>query len=89
MEKTPSPKEQYNNFRLLFTEMTDDGIIDCFNNQVGNTGWTSSRASYLAALHQEFDKRGWDYREIGSETSISLRYHIHLTGNKVSVFSGN
>lgn len=89
MKSTPSPQEQYEKFKVLFAEMNDERLIDCFNNQVGNTGWTSSRASYLAAMHHEFDNRNWDYREIGSKTSLSYRQHIYLTDKRVSVYSGN
>ena len=89
MEKAPSPEEQFRTFCLLFSEMTNDKVIECFNKEVGNTGWTSSRGAYLAALHSEFDQREWDYREIGNERSLSFKHHIHLIGKRVSVFSGS
>ena len=89
MEKTPSPKEQYLKYRELFAAMSDEEILNCFNHQVGNRGWTSSRGSYLAALHAEFNQRHWDYSEIGDKKAISLRHKIHLTGKRISVFSGN
>ena len=48
----------YQEFQARFREMSDAQLIDAFNREVGNTGWTSARASYGAALHREFDARG-------------------------------
>lgn len=85
MEKAPSPELQFSYFRLLFSIMKDIEVIKAFNNQVGNLGWTSSRASYLAALHLEFDERGWNYSEIGDARGLSYRNEVYLVGKKISV----
>jgi len=67
----------------FFKKKNDKELIDIFNREVGNPGWTSSRATYLAALHQEFDNRGYDYSVIlGIEGGLYLRHKVKLVGNK-------
>ena len=65
--------------------MSDEKLIAAFNREVGNAGWTSYRASYLAALHAEFDSRGYDYSDIGDEASFSLKRRVKLINKKLVV----
>ena len=48
----------FKEFTQRFDSLTDLELVDCFNQQVGNQGWGSAKASYLGALHKTFDKRG-------------------------------
>jgi hypothetical protein len=57
---------------------SDEELITDFNREVGNQGWTSSRASYLAALHREFIVREFDYSAVGDEVSLSLKSRVRL-----------
>lgn len=55
------PQKTYKEFQERLNTMSDEELIDAFNREVGNPGWTSSRAVYLVALHEEFEKRHYDY----------------------------
>ena len=56
LEKS-DPDKNYIEYKERFKSMTDGQLMDAFNREVGNSGWTSSRASYLVALREEFEKR--------------------------------
>ena len=62
---------------------SNDELIEMFNGQVGNMGWCSSKATYLLRIHQEFDRRGFDYSIIGNKGGISFAHRIKLVGNKI------
>ena len=79
---------QYQYYRLMFITQTDDEVIRSFNREVGNPGWTSSRGAYLAALHEEFNQRQWDYTEIGDESGLSYKRKIRLFKTKI-LFESN
>ena len=76
-------KQYYEECSERFKKMDDDQLIDAFNNEVGNSGWTRSRASYLTALHKEFDNRGYDYSDIGDKLSFSVKNKIKIMEKKV------
>jgi hypothetical protein len=65
------------------SKCSDEELIGAFNREVGNTGWTSSRASYLAALYREFKVRGFDCTTIGDGHSFSPAKHVRLTGKTI------
>ncbi len=75
----------YEEYLEKFKKMDDKQLIDSFNREVGNPGWTNSRASYLSALHQEFNDRGYDYSDIGSTGSLSLKNKIELLDKKIKI----
>lgn len=56
LEKS-DPDKNYIEYKKRFGDMTDEQFLGIFNREVGNSGWTSSRASYLVALREEFEKR--------------------------------
>ena len=56
LEKS-EPDKNYMEYKKRFEVMTDGQLKDVLNREVGNNGWTSSRASYLVALREEFEKR--------------------------------
>ncbi|MFA7133583.1 MAG: hypothetical protein WC122_01230 [archaeon] len=76
------PNQEY---RDRFRSMNDKQLIDAFNNEVGNSGWTASRASYLFALCGEFKNRDYDYSNIGEEKVMSLNKKIKLINKKIIV----
>ena len=73
----------FEEFTERFDSLTDLELVDCFNQQVGNSGWTSTKAIYLAVLHKEFITRRFDYSIIGNQESLSFKYKIQLRGRKV------
>jgi len=76
-EKEKLYKEDLN----FFKKKNDKELIDTFNREVGNPGWTSSRGTYLAALHEEFDNRHYNYSIIGDKGSMFLRHKVKLVDN--------
>lgn len=71
----------YGYFKKRFEKYDKDELIKAFNDLVGNSGWTSARANYSAALIDEFKKRGFDISEIEKNDSISFEKDIFLEGN--------
>ena len=81
-------EEYFKKFSSDFEQKSNDEIITAFNNEVGdisNKGWGTGRASYLAAIHKEFDKRNFDYSEIGNDKSLSFKSKIVLKENKITI----
>lgn len=72
----------YKKFKERFKKMNDKQLLLAFNNEVGNSGWTSSRASYIAALHEEFENRGYDYSAIGNKGSLAFNKKVRLVDKK-------
>lgn len=77
-------RDYFGKFDMEFSELSDEALIDRFNNEVGNQGWTSSRASFLAAMHTQFEQRGIDFSLIGDDSQMSLDRKVVLEGKKVS-----
>ena len=59
----------YIKFALQFADMQITELVNIFNQQVGNRGWTGMRAYHDKALIDEFQRRGID-------TSIILKANI-------------
>jgi hypothetical protein len=81
-----TPRAVYEEYLARFKTNTDQDLIDAFNREVGKPGWTSSRGSYLAALHDEFKSRGFDFSAIGDQRSLSFGSKIGLIGKVVKPF---
>src|SRR5580704_13749127 len=84
-----TPQERYEEYCERFATLSHGELIAAFNREVGNNGWTSARGSYLAALHDAFKRRGFDYSAVGDEGGLSLRSKIRLTGNVVELLDPN
>jgi len=68
-------------YKERFESMTNEELVKAFNQEVGNSGWTSSRAKYLTALREEFINRNIDLSAIGNEQGLSYAKKIRLNGN--------
>jgi hypothetical protein len=66
-----------------FSTYSDSEIISTFNFEVGNSGWGTARASFLAALHDEFIRRKIDFSLIGDTKSLSFKSTIKLEETKI------
>lgn len=75
----------FEEFKVRFSTYTDRQIISAFNKEVGSKGWGTARASFLSAIHTEFERREINYSEIGDEKSLSFQNFICLEGKKVIV----
>jgi hypothetical protein len=78
-------QQYYNEYIERFKSYSDEELIDCFNRDVGNPGWVSACASFLAAIHSEFDRRNIDYSDIGDSKSLSLKHKVYLKEGKLFV----
>ena len=70
----------YIKYALQFADLQITELVDIFNRQVGNRGWTGMRAYHDQALIDEFQRRGIDVSTIKSEQSIyfskAIKYDI-------------
>ena len=82
-------EDHYKQFKKEFKSLSDEELIELFNEEAGKQGWVSARASFLAAIHNEFDRRGFDYSAIGDSVSLSLKHKIKLVGKTIVIFSFN
>jgi hypothetical protein len=72
------------NTKKRFKDMDDEHLIATFNGDVGNPGWTNSRASFCSAMAEEFERRHYDYSAIGKKNvSLSWARKIKLVGKKI------
>ena len=53
-------------------------LVEFFNKEVGNRGWTSERSSFDAALIDAFLNKGIDVSAVYDGTSISFRQKVSL-----------
>ncbi|WP_053971138.1 hypothetical protein [Mangrovimonas sp. ST2L15] len=68
-----------------FDKLTDQEIIEKFNNQIGNHGWGSARANYLGAIRQQYEKRNIDFSEIGDDKGMFYSNKVELNGKKLII----
>lgn len=80
----PAPGHNYYlEFQKQFEEYSDEKMIEVFNGQVYNSGTGSARMAYLGAIRDAFNRRAFDYSEIGDETSMSYMNKVKLVGKKI------
>lgn len=73
----------YIKFALQFADMQITELVNTFNRQVGNRGWTSIRAYHDQALIDEFKRRGINTTIIQKGRFIYFTHQIryNLTAN--------
>jgi hypothetical protein len=86
--------EWFYHYQKELNGISNSELISKFNYQVnvGNTikmGWTTSRASYLTAIHDQFIKIKIDCSEIGDKNSMSFKHHVVLVGKKLMTIHYN
>ena len=74
------PKEEtlFNSFRERLGRYTHHELVEVFNRETQIATWGTARASFLAALHQEFLRRGFDISEVGDESSMCIKDRIFI-----------
>lgn len=82
-------QDMYNDFCSRFSGYSDQQLIDAFNHEVkiGGNGWGSARAAYMAALHNEFNQREFDYSAIGDKKALSFKNKIVLDGKTIRIIN--
>lgn len=66
----------YIKFALQFADMQITELVNIFNRQVGNCGWTSMRAYHNKALIDEFQRRGVDVSVVYNGKAISFAHSV-------------
>ena len=74
MSKNNSLQEFTARFRAASTQ----SLVEEFNRQVGNAGWTSARANHGQALISEFRNRGIDTSAVYDGHSIDFSRCVRL-----------
>lgn len=82
---TQSHSKYYQEYAAHFAAASNQSLVESFNKEVGNTGWTSMRASFIAALIDEFRNRGFDISTVNDGRSTDFNHHVRLdkTGNRL------
>ncbi len=80
-----SKNKFYQEYAARFAAATNQSLVESFNKEVGVTGWTSMRASFVAALIDEFRNRGIDISAVNDSRSTDFNHHVRLdeTGNRL------
>lgn len=74
-------------FAAQFKAASLSSLVDSFNSQVGNRGWTSARAAHNKALMAELIARGIDVSAIHDGMFTSFKHHVILdeSSNKIVI----
>ena len=75
---TESHNKYYQEYAARFAAASSQSLVESFNKEVGNPGWTSVRASFIAALIDEFRNRGIDISAVNDGQSTVFNHHILL-----------
>ena len=66
----------YIKYALQFADMQLPELVNVFNAQVQNRGWSSMRAYYDQALIDEFQRRGIDISAVSDGKTISFAHPV-------------
>lgn len=86
---TESHNKYYQEYAARFAAASSQSLVEFFNKEVGNAGWTSMRASFIAALIDEFRNRGIDISAINDGSSTDLNHHVRwddITNSLVLIY---
>ncbi|MBO7589707.1 MAG: hypothetical protein J6T18_09840 [Bacteroidaceae bacterium] len=75
---TQSHSKYYQEYAARFAAASSQSLVESFNKEVGNTGWTTMRASFIAALIDEFWSRGIDISAVNDGRSTDFNHHVRL-----------
>ena len=65
-------------FAARFRAASTQSLVEEFNRQVGNAGWTSARANHDQAFISEFQNRGVDTSAVYDGHSIDFSQYVWL-----------
>ncbi len=75
----------FNDFVAHFATASLTSLVESFNSQVGNRGFTSARAAHDIALIKEFIRRGVDMSAVYDGNGISFAKRVALNNNKLEI----
>jgi len=91
MHLSITPEAQKAQWQASLAILSDAALIEQLNREVGNPGWTSSRAVYLECLSNELRKRPFnsdvlfDYDSSRTVVSLRLINKVQLRNNTVEL----
>ena len=85
LQKKVIMEDLLSQYAARFAAASLTSLVDSFNSQVGNRGWTSARACHDTALIREFKRRGIDVSSVSHGDSISFAHHVQLAGNRLVI----
>lgn len=82
---TESHNKYYQEYAARFAAASSQSLVESFNKEVGVAGWTSMRASFIAALIDEFRNRGIDISAVNDGRSTDFNQNVCLdeTANRL------
>lgn len=78
-------EEYFNNLKKEMAERSVESLVDEFNRQVGNTGWTSIRGLHDSVLIDTLIEKGVDVSAVYDGCDISFKRKIKLNEDKTKV----
>lgn len=73
-----SKNKFFQEYAARFAAASNQSLVESFNKEVGITGWTSMRASFITALINEFLDRGIDISAVNDGRSTDFNHHVRL-----------
>lgn len=65
-------------FQSQFAALSDQALIETFNQETDKQGWTNSRAIYVTTLINELKNRGIDISSIYDGITINLNHKLPI-----------
>lgn len=78
-------EEYYNNLQKEMAGRSVESLVEEFNQQVGNTGWTSTRGVHDSVLIDTFIAKGIDVSAVYDGVDISFKRHVALSDDKTKI----
>ena len=78
-------KEYFDNLQKEMANRNVESLIEEFNQQVGNTGWTSIRGVHDSVLIDTLIAKGVDVSAVYDGCDISFKHRISLNEEKTKV----
>lgn len=75
----------YNDIKKEYSAMSTEKLIDEFNLQVSNKGWTAARGIHDAIVIDILEARGLNLSAIYDGKTISFRHRIALSEDKTRI----
>lgn len=78
-------EEYYNNLKKEMASRSVESLVDEFNRQVGNTGWTSIRGLHDSVLIDTLIAKGVDVSAVYDGVNISFKKKVTLNEDKTKI----
>lgn len=80
-------EEYYNNLKKEMASRSVESLVNEFNKQVGNTGWTSIRGLHDSVLIDTLIAKGVDVSAVYDGVDISFKKQVCLSDDKTRIIT--